>query len=91
MSVPDRTEPELGWKDRRLQSYLKERAEAGDRYFKSKHIAEELDLSSKEIGASMDKLRVAATTVDVERWTRMTSPATWYVKPTPSAARADED
>lgn len=89
MSVSERSRPELTWKDRELQAYLLERTRAGDRYFKSKYVAREIDLSPKEIGASMVKLRSALSTLEIEKWTG-TSPATWHVRPTAAPeARTD--
>lgn len=50
----------------RLKTYLKERTRGGDRHFKSKYIAKDLELSSKEVGALLVKLRASATTVAID-------------------------
>jgi hypothetical protein len=66
-------------KERRLLSYLRERAADGELYFKSKFIADEVDLSPKEIGALMVKLRDSATDLEIEKWS-YTSATTWRVE-----------
>lgn len=87
MSLPaqSHTESRPNQKEQRLKTYLQERTRSGDRYFKSKYIATELGLSSKEVGALLVKLRASAETLTVEKWSQ-TSPATWYVRPSTSAA-----
>ncbi|WP_232702953.1 DUF7123 family protein [Halobacterium wangiae] len=67
-------------KETRLKSYLREKAEDGELYFKSKFIADEVDLSPKEIGALMVKLSKSATDLDIEKWS-YTSATTWRVQP----------
>jgi hypothetical protein len=67
-------------KEARLKSYLREKAEDGELYFKSKFIADEVGLSPKEIGALMVKLSKSATDLDVEKWS-YTSATTWRVQP----------
>ena len=74
------TSPEPQDKETRLQSYLREKAEDGELYFKSKFIADEVDLSPKEIGALMVKLSKSATDLDIEKWS-YTSATTWRVQP----------
>jgi hypothetical protein len=64
----------------RLQSYLSERAQDGELYFKSKFIADEVGLSAKEIGALMVQLRDSATDLEIEKWS-YTSATTWRVEP----------
>ncbi|MEF8842168.1 MAG: hypothetical protein V5A62_11165 [Haloarculaceae archaeon] len=66
-------------KESRLLSYLRERAADGELYFKSKFIADEVDLSPKEIGALMVKLRDSATDLEIEKWS-YTSATTWRVE-----------
>lgn len=67
-------------KEARLKSYLREKAADGELYFKSKFIADDVDLSPKEIGALMVKLSKSATDLDVEKWS-YTSATTWRVQP----------
>jgi hypothetical protein len=77
-SSTDRAEPESKYE--RLQVYLRDRAEEGELYFKSKFIADEVGLSAKEIGALMVQLRDSATDLEIEKWS-YTSATTWRVEP----------
>ena len=70
------TEPRA--KETRLREYLAEKAADGEVYFKSKFIADEVDLSPKEIGALMVKLRDSAPDLEIEKWS-YTSATTWRV------------
>jgi CRP-like cAMP-binding protein len=65
-------------KEERLRSYLEQKAEDGEVYFKSKFISEEVGLSPKEIGALMVKLKESASDLEVEKWS-YTSATTWRV------------
>jgi len=68
-------------KEARLADYLRERAAAGDMYFKSKFIAEEVGLSAKEIGALIVKLQDSIDDLSIERWS-YTGATTWRVERT---------
>ncbi|AAG20181.1 MULTISPECIES: hypothetical protein [Halobacterium] len=82
MSAPNSpsSEAESQDKETRLKSYLREKADDGELYFKSKFIADDVDLSPKEIGALMVKLSKSATDITVEKWS-YTSATTWRVQP----------
>jgi hypothetical protein len=67
-------------KEERLKQFLKQKAEDGELYFKSKFIADEVGLSPKEIGALMVKLSDSATDLEVEKWS-YTSATTWRIEP----------
>ncbi|ACV47416.1 MULTISPECIES: DUF7123 family protein [Halomicrobium] len=67
-------------KEERLAAFLKEKANNGELYFKSKFIADEVGLSPKEIGALMVKLKESASEIEVEKWS-YTSATTWRVEP----------
>ncbi|GAB3698573.1 DUF7123 family protein [Halorubrum pallidum] len=67
-------------KEERLKQYLLDRAEEGEMYFKGKFIADDVDLSPKEIGALMVKLRDSATELTVEKWS-YTGATTWRIEP----------
>ncbi|MEF8779700.1 MAG: hypothetical protein V5A46_03345 [Haloferacaceae archaeon] len=67
-------------KEERLRSYLRKRAADGELYFKSKFIADDVDLSPKEIGALMVKLRDSASDLSIEKWS-YTGATTWRVEP----------
>ena len=71
-------EPTAESKETRLRQYLSQRAEDGEVYIKSKFIADDVDLSPKEIGALMVKLRDTATDLEIEKWS-CTSATTWRV------------
>ena len=76
--TPTLAEPtDLTEKQRRILAYLREHVE-GQTYFKSRLIADELDLSAKEVGANMGAVAAAATDVDVEKW-GYSSGTTWMV------------
>ena len=72
-------QPSAVTKEDRLARFLREEAaEDGELYFKSKFIAEEVDLSPKEIGALMVKLRDSVADLEIEKWS-YTSATTWRV------------
>ncbi|ERH02515.1 MAG: hypothetical protein J07HN6_00550 [Halonotius sp. J07HN6] len=81
---PDTDAPETDSsqsKEARLADYLRERAEAGDMYFKSKFIADEVGLSAKEIGALIVNLQESVDDLSIERWS-YTGATTWRVEQT---------
>ena len=81
MFQPSKTDPtDEPTKEDRLRSYLAQKAEDGEMYFKSKFIADEVGLSPKEIGALMVKLKDSATDLEVEKWS-YTSATTWRIEP----------
>ena len=65
-------------KETRLREFLRDKARDGEVYFKSKFIADEVNLSPKEIGALMVKLRDSAVELEIEKWS-YTSATTWRV------------
>jgi hypothetical protein len=67
-------------KEERLKAFLARKAADGEVYFKSKFIADEVELSPKEIGALMVKLKETASEINVEKWS-YTSATTWRVEP----------
>jgi len=72
------TESTTESKETRLRRYLSQRVEDGEVYIKGKFIAEEVELSPKEIGALMVKLKESATDLEIEKWS-YTSATTWRV------------
>ena len=66
-------------KDERLADYLRERVDDGEMYFKSKFIADDVGLSSKEIGALIVKLQESVDDLSIERWS-YTGATTWRVE-----------
>jgi hypothetical protein len=80
-SDTDRASTDGPSKEERLAAFLREKAENGDLYFKSKFIADEVGLSPKEIGALMVKLKDSACGLSIEKWS-YTSATTWRIEPT---------
>jgi len=69
---------DLTEKQRRILGYLRDRAEART-YFKSRLIADDLDMTAKEVGANMTAIRRGEFEVDVEKW-GYSSGTTWKVE-----------
>ena len=80
-SDTDRDSTDDPSKEERLAAFLREKAEDGELYFKSKFIADEVGLSPKEIGALMVKLKDTACGLSIEKWS-YTSATTWRIEPT---------
>ncbi|MFC7073635.1 hypothetical protein ACFQJ7_15455 [Halovenus rubra] len=80
MSATTPSQNETRSKEERLCSFLQQKASDGEMYFKSKFIADEVELSPKEIGALMVKLKDSATDLEIEKWS-YTSATTWRVEP----------
>ncbi|WP_232701516.1 DUF7123 family protein [Halobacterium wangiae] len=66
--------------ERRILDYLRESVEKGERYFRSKNIADHLGLSSKQVGVRLSELDEKSEDVDIEKWSRSRS-TTWRVEP----------
>ncbi|MDH5020983.1 DUF7123 family protein [Halobacterium rubrum] len=66
--------------ERRILDYLRESVDRGERYFRSKNIAEHLGLSSKQVGVRLPELAEKTEDVDIEKWSRSKS-TTWRVEP----------
>lgn len=64
----------------RILDYLRERAAGGKRYFRSKHVADALDMTAKQVGARLPRLAEESEDVDIEKWGRARS-TTWRVTP----------
>ena len=75
-----RAEPSTTAKRDRIERYLRRRAEDGEFYFKSKFIASEVGLSTKEIGALLPDLRGTTTGIEIEEW-GYANATTWRVVP----------
>lgn len=71
------TSSSLSEKQRRILEYLRRNADS-QMYFKSRLIAEDLDLSAKEVGANMRPLLDGEFDVDIEKW-GYSSGTTWKV------------
>ncbi|PSP86892.1 hypothetical protein BRC90_11760 [Halobacteriales archaeon QS_4_69_34] len=66
--------------ERRILAYLHDSVSRGQEYFRAKHIAEQLGLSSKEVGARLPRLAEKSEGVRIEKWGRAKS-TTWRVTP----------
>jgi len=77
LNTPGANVTGLSAKQERILRYLHENA-ADRTYFKSRLIADELDLSAKEVGANMAAVTEAANDIDVEKW-GYSSGTTWMV------------
>lgn len=67
-------------KAQRLANYLRGEIEdtPGDLYVKSKFIADDVGLSSKEIGALMLQLQGSVPGIEIEKWS-YTAATTWRI------------
>lgn len=68
------TDPET-FRDR-LRTYLRERADSGDRYVKAKDVARDLGCSAKRVGVNFVPLREEGV---VEQWATGSTGATWEI------------
>ncbi|MFB6188225.1 MAG: hypothetical protein ABEI86_15360, partial [Halobacteriaceae archaeon] len=66
--------------ERRILDYLRKSAERGQRYFRAKHIAEQVELSTKQVGVRLSRLADKSEDIDIEKWGRSRS-TTWRVEP----------
>lgn len=66
--------------ERRIVAYLHDSATRGKRYFRSRNIADALDLSAKQVGVRLPQLAEKADDIDIEKWGRARS-TTWKVTP----------
>lgn len=62
----------------RLVEFLREEAADGEAYFKAKFIADDVDLSPKEIGALIVQLQDSIADLRIEKWS-YTGATTWRV------------
>ena len=69
---------DLNETEQQLEEYLLEEVD-GLEYFKSRLIAEDLDLSSKSVGCNMRGLADCSTALDIEKW-GYSSGTTWMVE-----------
>lgn len=67
----------LSEKQHRILAHLHENVDT-QTYFKSRLIAEELDLSAKEVGTNMTALAEGEFDLDIEKW-GYSSSTTWMV------------
>lgn len=73
------TPVDLSEKQTRILNHLREAA-GEQTYFKSRLVAEELDMTAKEVGANMRALLSTDHGLDIEKW-GYSSGTTWKVTP----------
>ena len=66
--------------DQRILAYLRDSVSRGERYFRSKNIADALGLSAKQVGVRLPRLAEKSDDVEIEKWGRARS-TTWKVTP----------
>ncbi|MCU4717630.1 DUF7123 family protein [Halapricum hydrolyticum] len=66
-------------KRQRVETHLRQRIGEEPIYVKSKFLAEELDLSAKEIGSVLGRLAESSSGLVVERWS-YTNATTWRIE-----------
>jgi len=71
---------EFSEEDRRILDYLRDSVARGERYFRAKQIANQLGLTSKQVGARLPRLAEESEEVEIEKWGRARS-TTWRVTP----------
>jgi len=71
---------EITEEDRRILEHLRDSVAKGERYFRSKGIAERVGLSAKQVGARLPHLAEKTDDVEIEKWGRARS-TTWRVTP----------
>jgi DNA-binding Lrp family transcriptional regulator len=69
---------ELGEEDREILEYLRDSVSRGQSYFRAKNIADQIGLSSKQVGARLPKLDDESDDIEIEKWGRARS-TTWRV------------
>lgn len=74
---PGRPGIELSEKQFRILKYLRKQV-TEHTYFKSRFIAEDIGLSSKEVGTNMSAVQQATTDIMIEKWA-YSSGTTWRV------------
>ncbi len=65
-----------------ITDYLKMCLEDGSTYVKSRHIADELDVSVKRVGAAMASLEANTDQFAITRWGGSSDGITWCVEAT---------
>lgn len=66
--------------DRRILAYLYDSVSRGERYFRSKNIADQLGLTAKQVGVRLPRLAEQSEDIDIEKWSRAKS-TTWRITP----------
>ena len=73
------TSADINEKQHRIMRYLEREVDSGKEFFKSKFMADELEMSAKEIGSNMLRLAEISNTLAIEKWS-YASATTWRVE-----------
>lgn len=71
--------PTTDQKRRRVEEHLLDRLEDGPLFVKSRFLAEEVALSTREIGAALGRLAEDSARLEIQKWS-YTSATTWRVE-----------
>jgi hypothetical protein len=66
--------------EKRILAYLRDSVARGERYVRSRTIADAIGLTAKQVGVRLPELSEKAEEVDIEKWGRARS-TTWRVTP----------
>ncbi|KOX96419.1 MULTISPECIES: hypothetical protein [Halorubrum] len=66
--------------EQRILAYLTDSVTRGERYVRSKTIADAIGLTAKQVGSRLPRLAEKSEDVDIEKWGRAKS-TTWRVTP----------
>jgi Mn-dependent DtxR family transcriptional regulator len=66
--------------EQRILAYLTDSVTRGERYVRSKTIADAIGLTAKQVGARLPRLAEKSDDVEIEKWGRAKS-TTWRVTP----------
>ncbi|SFR38786.1 MULTISPECIES: DUF7123 family protein [Halorubrum] len=66
--------------EQRILAYLTDSVTRGERYLRSKTIADAIGLTAKQVGSRLPRLAEKSDDVDIEKWGRAKS-TTWRVTP----------
>ncbi|MDO8841690.1 MAG: hypothetical protein Q7J09_10595 [Methanocalculus sp.] len=80
MTVPDTIRDRYNDTQDRILKYLRGGIQKGRHFFKSKYIASDLGLSSKEVGTNLAILSEICDDLEIKRWSYSNS-TTWMVTP----------
>ncbi|MFC6797602.1 MULTISPECIES: hypothetical protein [unclassified Haladaptatus] len=64
--------------DLRILAHLRESVAKGERYFRAKHIADQIGLTAKQVGVRLPRLSEKSEDIEIEKWGRARS-TTWRV------------
>lgn len=64
---------------KRIIAYLKKAVKTGKRYFKARHIAEEIGLTSRQVGTNLIRIKNTCTELNITEWGHG-SGITWRVQ-----------